>query len=788
MTRAALGTPPEVHARHLGTHASHSGSNSPHASHGSHGAHGLPSSSSGLARTGHGHSNTTGTTGHAFEQPKAPNIPYPEFNDFHLKLYNTKVASDQTVDGYAFVSMKDMLNCVKDILIAVRCSFRYYAEDGSLKTVLLHEDIQRNATPFDDDGIPAGDYEFPFSFEIPKNLPYSVTLSGGIEPSLNCKVWYEVRAYIMHAEEHHILDRKHLRTSVRFQRLRAEDMTVELDVSPLKDFSFSKLNVKACLDKNVYHPGDPIKATVQASHDHLRGIYAIKMSARQIVKARKKLAKQYVETTFKNRVATTEAYSKGIPLRRNSTFTRQVELIPTYDEADVSHHYGGIGLAGQVTPNETPHLAPTTVRTTDEGIDVSYAVFIKFSVYLCHDVTISLPFIMADTGKKENIPPRYEEGGYESEAARGKRLEAEESSHWEPQAPMEHEDGKMDMGEDLPPPGYDEVMNEGINGNPLYRVPVPVGQTPDSFSGSFSNRRRSSHRTTIRMRGAQVKGGTDGLARSSVIGSESDKSDMNDMPNRVSALKEIESKGELLPEDWDGTGVITTNNVTEGGVVEATTQQFNQRPPTETIPIHEDKIMEADEAFCTKMTGLRLSPTTGSQRYESPLQSHLEAPSPDGLISNTTFTTAETNMPEIPSCADVSIDPLSLELLNSEVSDGNLRTRPNMSTLSAPMTSGDFQTPYNDNFRNNFNNRRKSRRSTTRTRPRSQSLLSELPRSQSFSTPGFCESDQLHPLDDQHIDNNDTPSSHSVAEWGSLPVSPQPHSLMNSPPSPADDQ
>lgn len=30
--------------------------------------------------------------------------------------------------------------------------------------MLLHEEIQRNATPFDDAGIPEGEYEFPFSF------------------------------------------------------------------------------------------------------------------------------------------------------------------------------------------------------------------------------------------------------------------------------------------------------------------------------------------------------------------------------------------------------------------------------------------------------------------------------------------------------------------------------------------------------------------------------------------------------------------------------------------------
>jgi hypothetical protein len=56
-----------------------------------------------------------------------------------------------------------------DILIACRCCFRYRTDDGTTHTVLLHEEIQRNATPFEEGGLPEGEYEFPFSFQYARS-------------------------------------------------------------------------------------------------------------------------------------------------------------------------------------------------------------------------------------------------------------------------------------------------------------------------------------------------------------------------------------------------------------------------------------------------------------------------------------------------------------------------------------------------------------------------------------------------------------------------------------------
>lgn len=42
-----------------------------------------------------------------------PNIPYPEFNDFHLELARKVVQGSQPVEGFAFLSMNSLPNCVR---------------------------------------------------------------------------------------------------------------------------------------------------------------------------------------------------------------------------------------------------------------------------------------------------------------------------------------------------------------------------------------------------------------------------------------------------------------------------------------------------------------------------------------------------------------------------------------------------------------------------------------------------------------------------------------------------
>lgn len=42
-----------------------------------------------------------------------PNIPYPEFNDFHVELTKKVIQGSQPIEGFAFLSMNSLPNCVR---------------------------------------------------------------------------------------------------------------------------------------------------------------------------------------------------------------------------------------------------------------------------------------------------------------------------------------------------------------------------------------------------------------------------------------------------------------------------------------------------------------------------------------------------------------------------------------------------------------------------------------------------------------------------------------------------
>eukprot|EP00123_Amoebidium_parasiticum_P015965 comp23222_c0_seq1/m.37848 comp23222_c0_seq1/g.37848 ORF comp23222_c0_seq1/g.37848 comp23222_c0_seq1/m.37848 type:complete len:523 (-) comp23222_c0_seq1:640-2208(-) len=354
-----------------------------------------------------------------------PNIPYPEFKDFHLKLERTVLQGAQSVEGFVFLSMNELPNCVKDILIACRCCFRYRTDDGTTHTVLLHEEIQRNATPFDEEGIPEGDYEFPFSFSFPTSLPPSVNVAGGWDPTCNCRLWYEVRAYVMHAENHPSLERKHLRTSVKFQRCAAYGPTTELapTVEVKKDYNFKKMEVRVDLDKDVYVHGEPITATLAVKHDLLRGIHTIRIAVRQTVTIRKRSMRQVREFVVKHVVGQAEAPAKQI--KRHQMHTTKLTIEPKYVPEENPNMVGGVALAGALDQNAPPVLSPTIHRHTSEGIDVSYHIVVNLSVFMSSDFVVSVPFTLSDVrpSAENTAPPSYWEE-LDADAAAQKRAEA----------------------------------------------------------------------------------------------------------------------------------------------------------------------------------------------------------------------------------------------------------------------------------------------------------------------------------------------------------------------------
>ncbi|XP_063934561.1 uncharacterized protein LOC135146324 isoform X2 [Zophobas morio] len=310
-----------------------------------------------------------------------PLIPYPEFKDFFIALNKQIVYGSQPIEGAACLSMNSLPNCVKDIIVACRCCFRYSTDDGTVHTVLLFEEVQRNATPFEDDGVPEGDYEFPFSFRCPETLPPSTTISGGWDAVANCK-----------------------KASAYFYRISASSVVQPGDSPSCFKFCPSARDSSSAgsLDSDVYISGSPIRISLFIRHELLRSINTIKINIRQNLKVKKRSMRQ-VREFCSSQILATKVLTENIPIKRHQEYRKDIIMNLKHEDRGKLR---GVALSGQMDASGGPQLASSVRLFTPEGVEVSYCVEVHCCVFFSPNYIITLPFNVADRIADEP-PPDY---------------------------------------------------------------------------------------------------------------------------------------------------------------------------------------------------------------------------------------------------------------------------------------------------------------------------------------------------------------------------------------------
>eukprot|EP00126_Sphaerothecum_destruens_P013778 Sdes_comp23582_c0_seq1m21786 len=105
-----------------------------------------------------------------------------EFSDFSIHFLNQdhKYGCEEPVEGYIRLCViPERRNKIRDICVNclgyARLSVSYdFAASESSELKRFFNETQRNATQFDSGGIPPGEYEFPFSFDIPRECSSSI--------------------------------------------------------------------------------------------------------------------------------------------------------------------------------------------------------------------------------------------------------------------------------------------------------------------------------------------------------------------------------------------------------------------------------------------------------------------------------------------------------------------------------------------------------------------------------------------------------------------------------------
>eukprot|EP01135_Chromosphaera_perkinsii_P004403 Nk52_evm6s280 gene=Nk52_evmTU6s280 len=201
-----------------------------------------------------------------------PTEAYPEFSEFKVHLASNSFRSDEPVEGFVSVDLKEGYeNSISDVVIECKGIFYCTFSATQMREVeQIYLSTQRGAAPFSSGGesIAGGKYEFPFSFRIPNDVPGSL-VAGEHYTDWNTdggKLYFKIRAYII-PDENSPLGREVLTISEYFHRVvvqHADPAMQPLHFGSKKYLlgGSAPLEAKVMLNQDTYQLGEEIRVSV----------------------------------------------------------------------------------------------------------------------------------------------------------------------------------------------------------------------------------------------------------------------------------------------------------------------------------------------------------------------------------------------------------------------------------------------------------------------------------------------------------------------------------------------
>ncbi|NXD38720.1 ARRB1 protein, partial [Copsychus sechellarum] len=350
------------------------------------------------------------------------------------------------VDGVVLVDPEYLKE--RKVFVTLTCAFRYGREDLDVLGLTFRKDLfvanSQAFPPVPEDKKPLtrlqerlikklGEHAYPFTFEIPPNLPCSVTLQPGPEDTGKaCGVDYEVKAFCAENLEEKIHKRNSVRLVIRKVQYAPERPGPQPMAETTRQFLMSDkpLHLEASLDKEVgkdwgmctggvtwaahhplcsaplqiYYHGEPISVNVHVTNNTNKTVKKIKISVRQYADICLFNTAQY-----KCPVAVEDADDMVAP---SSTFCKVYTLTPFLAN---NREKRGLALDGKLKHEDTNLASSTLLRDGANkeilGIIVSYKVKVKLVVsrggpvlypgVSCSDVAVELPFTLMHPKPRE---------------------------------------------------------------------------------------------------------------------------------------------------------------------------------------------------------------------------------------------------------------------------------------------------------------------------------------------------------------------------------------------------
>ncbi|NXT91572.1 ARRB1 protein, partial [Anhinga rufa] len=325
------------------------------------------------------------------------------------------------VDGVVLVDPEYLKE--RKVFVTLTCAFRYGREDLDVLGLTFRKDLfVANAQafpPVPEEKKPLtrlqerlikklGEHAYPFTFEIPPNLPCSVTLQPGPEDTGKaCGVDYEVKAFCAENLEEKIHKRNSVRLVIRKVQYAPERPGPQPMAETTRQFLMSDkpLHLEASLDKEIYYHGEPISVNVHVTNNTNKMVKKIKISVRQYADICLFNTAQY-----KCPVAMEDADDVVAP---SSTFCKVYTLTPFLAN---NREKRGLALDGKLKHEDT-NLASSTLlsglpRQLNRGTplcpppQICPALPAKRNPVLypglsCSDVAVELPFTLMHPKPKE---------------------------------------------------------------------------------------------------------------------------------------------------------------------------------------------------------------------------------------------------------------------------------------------------------------------------------------------------------------------------------------------------
>ncbi|KAM9767290.1 beta-arrestin-1 isoform 2-T2 [Dama dama] len=295
----------------------------------------------------------------------------------------------EPVDGVVLVDPEYLKE--RRVYVTLTCAFRYGREDLDVLGLTFRKDLfvanVQSFPPAPEDKKPLtrlqerlikklGEHAYPFTFEIPPNLPCSVTLQPGPEDTGKaCGVDYEVKAFCAENLEEKIHKRNSVRLVIRKVQYAPERPGPQPTAETTRQFLMSDkpLHLEASLDKEIYYHGEPISVNVHVTNNTNKTVKKIKISVRQYADICLFNTAQY-----KCPVAMEEADDTVAP---SSTFCKVYTLTPFLAN---NREKRGLALDGKLKHEDTNLASSTLLREGANreilGIIVSYKVKVKLVV------------------------------------------------------------------------------------------------------------------------------------------------------------------------------------------------------------------------------------------------------------------------------------------------------------------------------------------------------------------------------------------------------------------------